>query len=277
MTFFSIIVPAFNARQSLAQCLDSVIGQSLADKEIIVVDGGSTDGTIDVIRAYGAHIASGISEPDRGIFDAFNKGVDRARGQWLYFLGADDYFFDNQVLSRVASHLSGARSGARVAYGKVALIGPDEQTLAILGEPWETSKKRMRAYMPMSHQGVFHARELFTERGKFDPGFRMAGDYELLLRELLVRDALYMPDIVVAGHRIGGISSAAGNHTRSLWELRRAQWRHGIRVPRPAWVIRLVAAWTRSALVTLLGERRGHQVMDALRGVFGKKRHWSKI
>ncbi|MFN0038634.1 MAG: glycosyltransferase family 2 protein [Burkholderiales bacterium] len=277
MILFSIIVPTFNVRDTLAQCLESAIGQSLAGKEIIVVDGGSTDGTIDVIRSYGAHIAKWVSEPDQGVYDAFNKGVKQARGQWLYFLGADDYFFNSEVLKSVSTHLAGSQSGARVAYGQVALIGPGDQTLAIVGEPWEIAKKRLPAYMPISHQGVFHSRELFTTHGEFDPTFRMAGDYEFLLRELFFHDALYIPGLVVAGHRIGGISSTAGNHTRTLWELRRAQKRHGILAPRLGWIIRLLAAWTRSFLVLLLGDRRGHVAMDALRGAFGKKRHWSKI
>jgi len=277
MILVSIIVPTLNAHSTLAQCLDSVIGQTLSEKELIVVDAGSADGTIDMIKTYGPRIDSWVSEPDRGVFDAFNKGIQRARGRWLYFLGADDYLLDEDVLSRLAPYLRKDPPVARVIYGRVALVGSGGQTLALLGEPWDATRKRLSAYLSLSHQGVFHARELFVEHGLFDPSYRLSGDYEFLLRELPKRDALYVPDLIIAGHRVGGLSSEPGNHTRTLWELRRAQVTHGILIPRPAWIVRLFAAWIRSALVNLFGHRRGHAIMDFLRALFGKKRHWSQL
>src|SRR4051812_32065996 len=145
MILVSIVVPTFNARDTLKQCLDSVIGQTFPGKEIIVVDGGSTDGTIDLIKSYGPRIESWLSEPDRGVFDAFNKGIKRARGRWLYFLGSDDYLYDRDVLLRLAPCLSMDPPVARLVYGRVALVGPGGDTLALLGEPWEITRERLPA------------------------------------------------------------------------------------------------------------------------------------
>jgi glycosyltransferase involved in cell wall biosynthesis len=277
MILVSIVVPTFNARDTLKQCLDSVIGQTFPGKEIIVVDGGSTDGTIDLIKSYGPRIERWLSEPDRGVFDAFNKGIGLARGRWLYFLGADDYLYDRDVLLRFAPCLSKQPPDARLIYGRVALVAPGGDTIALLGEPWEITREKLPAYLSLSHQGVFHARELFVEHGLFDTSYRLSGDYEFLLRELLARDALFIPDVLVAGHRSGGISSLPGNHTRTLWELRRAQKTHGILMPRPAWFVRLLAAWARSGLVTLVGYRRGHLLIDHVRALLGKKPYWSRL
>src|SRR3954454_25175046 len=163
MILVSIVVPTFNARDTLKQCLDSVIDQTFPGTEIIVVDGGSTDGTIDLIKSYGPRIERWLSEPDCGVFDAFNKGIGLARGRWLYFLGADDYLYDRDVLSRCAPCLSKQPPDARLIYGRVALVAPGGDTIALLGEPWEITREKLPAYLSLSHQGVFHARELFVE------------------------------------------------------------------------------------------------------------------
>src|SRR5258705_4079074 len=96
----SIVVPAFNAGATLKACLESVLRQSLQDKEIIVIDGGSTDETVEIIRDFSPRLATWSSEPDPAIYDAANKGLRCARGEWDYFLGADDLLSDNKKLVR---------------------------------------------------------------------------------------------------------------------------------------------------------------------------------
>jgi hypothetical protein len=131
--------------------------------------------------------------------------------------------------------------------------------------------------MPISHQGVFHRRPLFEEHGGFDPSFRFAGDYDLLLRELRNAEALFMPDMVIAMHRSGGLSGSAGNEVLVLRELRRAQKAQGLAWPPAAWLVRYVAAWLHRALRWSLGARTGTAIIDALRRLAGKKAHWSRI
>lgn len=277
MILVSIIVPTFNAHVTLAQCLDSVIGQSLSDKEIIVVDAGSTDGTIDVIKAYEPRIDSWVSEPDRGIYDAANKGLRRVRGDWIYFLGADDLLSDNKVLDRMAPYLLEAAPAVRVVYGRVAMLGKNNDVLAVLGLPWPESRKRLGSYMSLPHQGIFHHRSLFQEHGEFDPTYRTGGDYEFLLRELINRDAIFAGEVTVASCRTGGRSGRAPDHIKLLREWRRAQRQHGFRYPSIRWLVALLGAFLQKFLYLLLGQKTGAHLFDFVRGIFGKPPYWSRL
>lgn len=102
----SIIVAVYNNAVTLQRCIDSVASQSYPHKELVIIDGGSTDGTVEIIKRNSDKIDCWVSEPDRGIYHAFNKGLDRTKGDWIYFLGSDDYLWDNYTLSRVSEQLS---------------------------------------------------------------------------------------------------------------------------------------------------------------------------
>lgn len=273
----SVIVPVLNSAPTLSQCIHSVTSQTYADKELIVLDGGSTDGSMAIIKANAGGIAHWSSEPDLGIFDAFNKGIRRATGQWLYFFGADDFFASPEVLDKVAGYLKSAHADTRIAYGQVSLLGDAGEVLRLLGEPWQSARRKFRAYMPISHQGVFHHRSLFDRRGTFDTSYRFAGDYDLLLGEIQENEALFIPDTIIAMHRSGGASGKAENEIRVLWELRKAQRKHGITIPPLGWATRLLAAWTHAILRRTLGQKAGMAIIDRLRRLVGKQPHWTKI
>ncbi|MGC4099089.1 MAG: glycosyltransferase [Nitrospira sp.] len=134
--FISVVVAVFNAAETLGRCLTSVSTQTYANRELVVIDGGSLDGTKEVIQAHVYCIAHWESERDRGIYHAWNKALKVIRGNWVYFLGADDYLADEHVLGRVASHLKGGSSGARVVYGRVELVRKDRSVIATLGSQW---------------------------------------------------------------------------------------------------------------------------------------------
>lgn len=273
----SVIVPVFNAADTLEQCLQSVASQTLATKELIIIDGGSTDGSQKIVASFGNQIAFSISEPDRGVYDAFNKGIGHSTGDWVYFFGADDFLADPTVLERVSVQLNAVEPQIRVVYGQVGLLGRDDEVLSFLCEPWQSAKKKFPAFMPISHQGVFHRRSLFEEHGLFDVSFRLAGDYEFLLREFQSHEAEFLPDTIVAMHRSGGLSGRPENETLAMRELRRAQKLRGFELPRPAWVVRYLAAWVQRGLSATMGPEAGHAATDFLRKVLGKKPHWSKI
>jgi glycosyltransferase involved in cell wall biosynthesis len=277
MTLISIIVPTFNAQETLARCLDSAIAQTLPEKEIIVVDGGSTDGTLEIIRQFSTHLADWSSERDGGIYDAANKGLRRAQGEWIYFLGADDLFFDDTVLDQMAPILRGSNPNVRVVYGRVAMLGRNDEVLAVLGAPWPESRKRLDSYMSLPHQGIFHHRSLFQEHGEFDPTYRTGGDYEFLLRELLHREALFAGGVTVATCRTGGRSSRASDHIRLLREWRRAQKQHGVRMPPLRWLVAFGGACLQRLLYFLLGQKAGAGLFDFVRGLVGKPPYWSRI
>ena len=117
----TVILAVLNASNTLERCLQSILKQTYQHKEIILVDGGSTDGTLSILDAYGDKLTYWESKPDRGIYHAWNKALKHARGDWICFLGADDYFWSNNVLADLAPHLIRAtNSGIRIVYGQAA-------------------------------------------------------------------------------------------------------------------------------------------------------------
>ncbi|MBC8430354.1 MAG: glycosyltransferase, partial [Desulfobacterales bacterium] len=176
--------------------------------ELIVMDGGSIDGSVSVIRNYENNIAFWESKPDRSIYNAWNKALNYARGEWICFLGADDYFWNSDVLSDVEPHLKkAADAGIKVVYGQAAKVNRHGRVIKTVGKPWGKIRWLMRHGMPMIHAGVMHHRSLFDIHGQFDESFKIAGDYEFLLRELKNGQALFADGVRIVGHQVGGIST----------------------------------------------------------------------
>ncbi len=172
------MVALLNRRATLERCLDSVIGQSYGARELVVIDGGSTDGSLELLRSRGAAIAHWESAPDRGLYHAFNKALGKSTGEWIYFLGADDYLWDRQALEKIAPHLAHAAPQHRVVYAQANFVTTAGEVLETMGAPWEGHRRRFLQGFMIPHQATFHHRSLFEERGGFDEGFRMGGDYE---------------------------------------------------------------------------------------------------
>lgn len=272
----SIIVAVFNGAKTLQQCIDSVIMQSYPNRELIIIDGGSNDGTVDLLKANRKQISYWVSETDRGIYNAFNKGLAQAKGEWICFLGADDYFWDAQVLERMAEQLIKLPSSIRVAYGQVMIVNEREEDLYLKGEQWQKVKKRFMQVMCIPHQGVMHRLSLFELRGLFDESFRIAGDYELLLRELKTGEAMFIPDIIVTAMRQGGFSNAPSNSIEAMLELRRAQRMHGQYFPGFYWVMAMTRIYIRLLLWNLFGEKIARKLLDLGRRVKGLPPYWTR-
>ena len=118
----TVVVAVRNGARSLQRCIVSVAGQTLTAHELIVMDGGSSDGTVEILKANAEKIGYWESSPDRGIFHAWNKAVARARGDWICFLGADDYLWSPDTLEQFYPHLEGALPAHKVVYGTVAVV-----------------------------------------------------------------------------------------------------------------------------------------------------------
>lgn len=272
----SIVIAVKNGAATLECCLSSVIGQSYPSVDLIVVDGGSTDGTVEIIEHHAANIAWWITEPDKGIYAAWNKGLAHARGDWICFLGADDYLWTSDVLERIAPALVRAHPPVRVVYGQVAVVNQRGEEVSRMGEDWRSAKKRFEQIMCIPHTGLMHHRSLFEKNGKFDESFRIAGDYELLIRELRTGEAFFVPDLVVAGMRHGGISSDPSGSLTLLREIRRAQRMHGIGKPGRHWISAFAKAHIRVWLWRVLGNRIAPYVFDFGRLINGKRPYWTR-
>jgi glycosyltransferase involved in cell wall biosynthesis len=270
-SMISIVVAVRNGARTLQRCIDSVRSQTYPHKELIVVDGKSTDGTVEILHGNDDVIAWQISESDTGIYHAWNKALDHANGDWICFLGADDYLWDSQVFEQMVPHLAGAFPAVRVVYGQVAMVNESGTVLDSFGRPWSEMQPVFLAGKALNiHQATFHHRSLFERRGNFDGSFRIAGDYELLLRELRENQALYVPHLVAAMQH-GGVSSHPSSKATTIREIIRARGMHGL-----APSFNLVAAWLRANLHAVLYRVAGQKVssvsVDTYRLMTGKRR-----
>lgn len=207
----TIITSTYNAAMTLQTCIDSVSNQTYPDIEHIIIDGTSKDGTPELIKQNaereGSRISYWLSEPDSGIYDAWNKSLPHISGEWVLFLGADDWLHDREAISRMAPHLENAYPQYIVVYGKVTRQTQKGQT--IIGEPWDKVKDEF-GYKMIPHQGVFQHRHIFDVGNRFDESYKIAGDFELISRVVLGRgiDSVLFIDTVVTLMNDGGISSA---------------------------------------------------------------------
>lgn len=272
----SIIIAVYNGAKTLQQCIDSVTQQTYPYKELIIIDGGSSDGTVDLLKENSERINYWISEPDRGIYNAWNKGLAKAKGDWICFLGADDFFWNDQVLERMSVALQNVPPSVRLAYAQIMLLTVDGKKLFPVGETWEIMRVRFREGMCLPHQGVMHRRSLFEENGKFDESFRIGGDYELMLRELKTAEAVFIPDIITVAMRQGGISSNPSGTVEAMCDIRRAQKMHGQYWPSYFWLVAMIRVYMRLLLWNLFGERVTRRLLDMERRIKGLPPYWTK-
>lgn len=272
----SVIVAVLNGRTTLQECIDSVTRQTYPHKELILIDGGSKDGTVELLETNSNKFSYWISEADRGIYNAWNKGLAQARGEWICFLGADDYFWDVTVLERMVAHLKTLPMNIRVAYGQIIRINDDGQMSQPMGESWVQVRKSFQQYMCIPHIGTMHRRTLFEQHGTFNESFRIVGDYELLLRELKTGDAVFIPDIITVAQRLGGMSTNLANKFKIYREILYAQRMHGQRLPGK----HLLKVMTRDCLQLLLwkliGDQLARKLRDLRRRFKGLPPHWTQ-
>ncbi|MDT3403858.1 glycosyltransferase family 2 protein [Mucilaginibacter terrae] len=191
----SIIIATYNAAQHLPGCLDSIIEQSYPAIEVVVIDGESTDGTIDILQQYDSQISHWVSEADKGIYDALNKGTKLATGKWVYFLGADDRLLPG--FSTIAAQL---KNEDTIYYGNTKADGP-----LFTGE---FSAYRMAKYC-INHQSILYPAKVFTKY-YYDTQYRIYADYALNLAcwgdDSIKKQYL---DIDVAWYALTGFSASA--------------------------------------------------------------------
>jgi glycosyltransferase involved in cell wall biosynthesis len=218
----SIITVCLNAAEFIEQTIQSIISQTYPHKEYIIIDGGSTDGTVEIIQKYQHHLTYWHSRPDRGLAHAFNQGFDHSRGDWIIYLNADDFFLEATVLEKMAPHLAAhdqddAVLGQMVYFTRNPLPEP-RPLYCIYANPWHWHQ--FRRYCSMPHQATFTRRNFFNRVGPFDESYKIALDYEFFLRAGKNLRCSYVP-IAMSGFRTGGVSSSS--ILKTLRESQRAQ------------------------------------------------------
>jgi len=175
----SIITISFNNKVGLEKTIQSVINQSYKNIEYIIIDGNSSDGSINSIEKFDSKITYWISENDGGISDAFNKGIAQSHGEWLIFMNSGDVFYSLEILEDVVRSGVLDLNKSLLFYGKIILLNDRNQQFTF-GDTFNIKEFEKR--MTICHQSAFFHIEYFNKYGLFDNKFKLAMDYELLLR-----------------------------------------------------------------------------------------------
>lgn len=219
----SIVTVALNNRAHIGDTIRSVLSQTYSSIEYVIVDGGSTDGTVDVIRAHEGRIAAWMSESDQGIADAFNKGLARTSGDYILFLNSDDWLADPEAVSK-AMDAAAKSAYPGVIFGDCDIVDRDSgRVLRRLSMEW--SPLAFRLGRMINHPALFTHRSYFEKYGTFDISYRIAMDFELLLRGIFQSRVVHLP-MVLTNMRSGGASML--DRERVVGEIVRALKENGV-------------------------------------------------
>lgn len=264
-TLITVITVVYNGEKFLEETILSVINQNYENVEYIIIDGGSTDGTIDIIKKYEHAIDYWISEKDKGIYDAMNKGICLATGRWLNFMNADDFFAFNDVIKRVVSAIDNVLKDVVIIYGALSLINKDGDLLQTINNSPRLVEGLIKTKLAIPHQAQFIRLDAIRENDKFKPGYRIAADYEMTIRLLKAGRCHQINGVNIAKMRSGGLSSNPINSKELLLEYRKAQVENEIGVT-GKFVLLWIKLYLRKFLWKVLGESITKKILD-----FGKK------
>lgn len=214
----SIITSTLNVAGSFSRSIESVRFQTYDNFEWIVVDGASIDGTQAIIEANKDIINVSISEPDSGIYEAWNKGVMLSSGDYICFLGGDDSWVDCDSLDSLVNALT---PDIDLVSARASIVARNGDTIRCFGEPW--SVRALRNWQMVCHPGMLVKRDIFDVIGKFDVSYRIAGDYDWLLRMPKNIKSSYLDEVII-NMSAGGVSDR--KIIKVLVETRRAQIRN---------------------------------------------------
>lgn len=203
----SIITVTYNSAATIAGCIASVNEQTYPDIEHIVVDGASKDGTVEIIRSIPNRVSQLISEPDKGIYDAMNKGIRMATGDVIGILNSDDFFTTGEVIAHIVSAFE--KNGVDGVYGDICFVKPENlnKVVRYYSARWFNPSLFRFGFMP-PHPSVYIRSSCFQKLGLYKEDYRIAADYELLIRFLKVnRLKTHYLNFCVVTMRTGGDST----------------------------------------------------------------------
>lgn len=213
----SIITSCYNRAATIRSAIESGLAQDYNDIEFIVVDGSSTDGSLDIIREYADRISIIISEPDHGMYEAINKGIRVATGEIIGLLHSDDFFYDNGVIGRIVERMK--RTHADFLYGDGLFVNPDNTNKVVrnwIGGGYRLWKVR-HGWLPL-HPTCYIRRDVMMRLGLYNESYKIAADSDLLVRYLLTGGltVTYLNEYVVR-MRMGGLSTDSAKR-KKMWE-----------------------------------------------------------
>jgi len=226
----SIITICFNNVKDIKSTIESVINQNYHNIEYIIIDGGSTDGTLNIIQGYKSNIAKFISEPDRNLYDAINKGMKLATGDIVGLIHAGDRLFDAKVVEKIADHFN--NNDIDVMYGHSIIVNKRNAPVRVNKSPKYSRKLVRRGWMP-SHQSIYLKRNLLEKYGYYNITLHPYSDYEFFLRYFYFNVLkIKRLDEFILRFSMGGISTKNYmNNLRAQKLHKKCWWMHGEKPP----------------------------------------------
>ena len=223
-TTFSIITVTYNAGKVLEDTIQSVISQTYRNVEYIIVDGASKDNTQEIIGKYSKHISKMVSEPDKGLYDAMNKGIGMATGDYLCFLNAGDKFYEKETLQKIAETLKD-KELPDVIYGETAIVDEDGNFLHMrrLSTPERLNWKSFKQGMLVCHQ-AFLANRTLALKHPYDMQYRFSADFDWCIRIMKEAKCLHNTRLTLINYLNEGMTTR--NHKASLKERFRIMVKH---------------------------------------------------
>jgi glycosyltransferase involved in cell wall biosynthesis len=272
---FTVVTVVLNNAQDLERTILSVINQSYPDLEYIIIDGGSSDGTLDILRKYEYAVDYWISERDKGVYDAFNKACQLITGQWTIFLGAGDVFHDTEVLATIYETVQYVGTDTEIIYGKVSLINNRNIPVKTLNRSWPQMLGRWRGGRPMlpHHQGVFHRKTILSSEDPFDTSYRIAADSKLIYKSIKSVDPVFA-SVIVSTVPLDGLSTAPKYVLTTANEIVRVNRELGFtNYPHQVWFY--LKAVFKLAIFSFAGDTASKRCIDKYRRFTGRASKWN--
>lgn len=228
----SVITATYNSGSTLRDTIASVLRQSYAEVEYIIVDGGSKDETLEIIREYEPRFGGRmrwISEPDGGIYDAMNKGISMSTGEIVGILNSDDFYTSDEILSKVAESMSGGEIEG--VYGDIHFVNDADLDVIVRNYTSKYFRRwQMRLGFMLAHPSFYCLRSVYDRYGLYDATYRIAADFEFLLRVIFIHRirVKYLPIDFVTMRTGGASTSGLKSHKRVLQEHLRAYRQNGV-------------------------------------------------
>jgi len=223
----SVVTAVRNGEKAIGITLDSVARQTYSDVEHVIIDGASSDGTMDIVRSRNTRLGEVVSEPDSGVFNAFNKGLRRAKGEWIIYLGAGDRFATDDAIAKLMA--ATRKANVEMVFADLVIVDPvDDRVIRTFGTSNFSPERIRSGYMP-AHPALLVNRAIYDEFGEYDESYRIAGDFDFVARVFAEREIRYdrVPEGLVKMQSGGVSNSGWKSKWRITQEMHRSCAQHG--------------------------------------------------